>query len=569
MNPTFGSLKSFLRSIASVFLCAVLLAGCNANTSGNLTESGLLKINSVAAPSAENYFRIPLMTNPPDLDPILVSDTTSDGVASKIFNTLLDYDPDLKLEPCLAKAMPVVSEDGRVYDFELRDGVFFSNGRKVTAHDLKYSLQRLASVRSKRSNLIKPIVGAEEAINASQKNQVISPEISGIEVIDDLNLRLTLVEPYAPFIYNLAMVNTAAVPREVVEEVGDSFSRQPVGTGPFILSEWKEGTSIVLTANKDYFEGAPRLAGIHYRVIPESLAQLEEYKAGNFDVLAVTQGIYPKWNKSDKADEVKSWPSLAVQYYGFNLEKEGSPYAGNSESARKLREAVNLSVDRNFLGEILLEGRFYPANGILPPGILGHNSERPAFEMDRERAQELLAEAGYPNGEGLPTVDLWFNTQGDNSKIAQVVQADLKKVGIPIDLKMLDWGAFIEATDSGEPSFFRLGWVADYPDAENFLAFLFHSKNKGSNGNVSFFDDSEVDRLLDESNVIADMDQRLALLQQAEARIIEKTPWLFLLFGRETVLLKPYVRNFNPTGMCDDVQGNHVRWHLVDLETAR
>ncbi|NCG56523.1 MAG: ABC transporter substrate-binding protein, partial [Proteobacteria bacterium] len=141
--------------------------------------------------------------------------------------------------------------------------------------------------------------------------------------------------------------------------------------------------------------------------------------------------------------------------------------------------------------------------------------------MDRERAQELLAEAGYPNGEGLPTVDLWFNTQGDNSKIAQVVQADLKKVGIPIDLKMLDWGAFIEATDSGEPSFFRLGWVADYPDAENFLAFLFHSKNKGSNGNVSFFDDSEVDRLLDESNVIADMDQRLALLQQAEARIIE------------------------------------------------
>merc|ERR1712034_117919 len=114
---------------------------------------------------------------------------------------------------------------------------------------------------------------------------------------------------------------------------------------------------------------------------------------------------------SNRADEVMSWPSLVVQYYGFNLDKEGSPYAGPSESARKLREAVNLSVDRKFLGEVLLEGRFYAANGILPPGIEGHDSSRPAFGLDRERAQVLLAEVGYPKGEGLPPVDLWFNTQ--------------------------------------------------------------------------------------------------------------------------------------------------------------
>ena len=257
-----------------------------------------------------------------------------------------------------------------------------------------------------------------------------------------------------------------------------------------------------------------------------------------------------------------------VQYYGFNLEKEGSPYAGNSDSARKLREAINLSVDRKFLGEVLLEGRFFPANGILPPGILGHNADRPAYPLDLERARTLLAEAGYPEGQGLPSVDLWFNTQGDNAKIAQSVQEDLRKVGIPIGLKMLDCGAFIESTDSGEPPFFRLGWVADYPDPENFLAFLFHSKNKGPNGNVAFYDNPEVDALIDRSYTITDMDERIRLLQQAESKILDDYPWLFLLFGRETILIKPYVKNFTPTGMCDDVQGNHVRWHLVQIDNV-
>lgn len=560
-------MSKFEARISVLLSCLALLSltvnsGCTPSIESN--SGGTLQIDSVSSPEP-GVFRIPLMTNPPDLDPILVSDTTSDGVASKIFNTLLDYDPDLKLEPCLAESMPEISTDGTQYNFTLRKGVKFSHGREVKAADFKYSLQRLASVRSKRSNLIEPISGAKKAIESARSSSDDSPEISGIEVLGDYQLRITLQKPHAPFIYHLAMVNTAAVPREMIEEHGHLFSRKPTGTGPFILDEWKENTSLSLVANPDYFEGAPKLSRIHYRVIPEPLAQLEEYKAGNFEVLAVTQGVYPKWSRSNRANEVLSWPSLVVQYYGFNLEKEGSPYAGSSDSARKLREAINLAVDRDFLGDILLEGRFFPANGILPPGILGHNSERPAFKLDREKARQLLAEAGYPDGEGLPSVDLWFNTQGDNAKIAQAVQEDLKKIGIPIGLKMLDWGAFIEATDSGEPPFFRLGWVADYPDPENFLAFLFHSRNKGPNGNVSFYGNSEVDSLIDQSYGMTNMEDRIRLLQQAENKIVADSPWLFLLFGRETILKKPYVQNFNPTGMCDDVQGNHVRWHLVEI----
>ncbi|MGB1071455.1 MAG: ABC transporter substrate-binding protein, partial [Planctomycetota bacterium] len=254
-----------------------LLAGGMTGCTSQPASSGPQEIQSVAAPSPENIFRIPLMTNPPDLDPILVSDTTSSGVATKLFTSLYDYTPELELEPCLAKEMPAISEDGRVYDIQLRDDVRFTNGRTVTAADMKYSIQRLASVRSKRTNLVEKILGAKEAIAGASKSQEVSPEIPGIEVMGDHSLRITLIESSPPFINKLAMVNTAAVPREVIEEIGDKFSRNPVGSGPFTLTEWKEGVSLKLTANQDYFEGAPKLAGIHYRVIPEPLAQLEEY----------------------------------------------------------------------------------------------------------------------------------------------------------------------------------------------------------------------------------------------------------------------------------------------------
>lgn len=521
-------------------------------------------IDAVVAPPSDNVFRIALQTNPPDLDPILISDTTSDGVASKIFNTLLGYDQDLNLVPDLAEALPEVSDDGLVYTFRLRPGVTFQNGREVVASDVKYSLTRLAETRSKRFNVIQPIAGAEAAAEAARSGAPI--ELSGVVVKDDRTVAITLSEPNPTFLYLLAMSNASIVPEEEVEAKGDRFSREPVGTGPFKLVEWKENDRIVLERFDDYWEGRPKLAGIRYRVIPENLTRQQEYIAGNLDILDVFSGMYRKWRESDRADEVVEWPQLSLEYYGFNLEAEGSPYAGrDDETARKLRLAINLAVDREHICTNILEGRRRPANGIVPEGMPGHDASRPVFAHDVARAEQLLVEAGYPGGEGLPEVELWFNQQGDNSGVAQAVQQDLQEVGIPIRLKALDWAAFIEAADAGEPAFFRLGWVADYPDPENFLYFLFHSNNKGPQGNVTFYDNPEVDRLIDASYAETDRKARLELLRQAESLIVEDVPWLFLTFNKEVVLLKPYVKNFLPTGMDDDVHASQVPWHLVEI----
>ncbi|MGA1202361.1 MAG: ABC transporter substrate-binding protein [Planctomycetota bacterium] len=556
MRPIPRSLR-FRALLPLLGLVTVLLPGC--------TQGGLTSANN---PDPEGAVRLALATNPPDLDPILISDTTSSGVGSKLFNTLLGYDAELNLVPELATAMPQVSDDGRTYTFELRAGVKFHNGREMTAEDFKYSLERLASGRSKRTNVVRPILGAEKAIEAGRTAG--STAIEGIRVLGPLTLEIELEKPYYPFLHLLSMENAAVIPREAVEATGDGFSRQPVGTGPFVLSEWKENERLVLTANPDYFEGAPTIPRITMRVIKEAITRNEEYKAGNIDMVDITQGVLPQWRASDHSDEIRLYDQASILYYGFNLEKEGSPYAGFGDKARMLREAINRAVDREFICERIVDGRHSPINGIFPPGMPGH-SDRAAFTQDVERAKQLLADAGYPGGEGLPPVDLWFNTQGDNGKIAAAIQNDLRAIGIEIVLKGLDWAAFIEATDRGEPAFFRLGWVADYPDPENFLYFLFHSANKGPNGNVSFYGNPEVDALIDQSYLETDAEKRLGLLRQAEEKILADWPWLFLTSAREGMLVKPYIRNFNPTPIDDDsAGGSQVDWREVRVvpETA-
>lgn len=556
---------------APLFVLLLLAAACprpqeHADPgSGPVATPTATTIDSVDAPPADGFLRIGLRANPPDLDPILISDTTSDGIASKIFDTLVAYDHELNLVPRLVEAMPEISEDGLIYTFTLRPGVKFHNGRELVSADVKYGLTRLATTRSKRFNLIQPIVGADEAAAAARAGG--QPDVAGIEVVDDRVFRIRLVKPYAVFLYHLAMVCTAPVPREIVEARGDAFSREPVGTGPFELARWAENDHIRLIPFAGYHRGAPKLKGILHRIIPEAIARQEEYRAGNLELIDVVSGMYEKWRTSNHSRDVLEWPQIGIQYFGFNLEKAGSPYAGrDDEKARKLREAVNFAVDREHICKNVLEGRYIPANAVVPLGMPGHDASRPSFTKDPARVKQLLAEAGYPDGKGMPSVDLYFNTQGDYPRIAEAVQADLTEAGIPVTLKALDWAAHIDAADKGEPAFFRLGWVADYPDPENFLAPLFHSKNKGPQGNVSFYGNPAVDALIDESYVVTDQARRFELLHQAEDLILADSPWLFLFFQKEVVLLKPYVKEFEPTAMDDDVNASHLDWHLVEME---
>ena len=354
--------------------------------------------------------------------------------------------------------------------------------------------------------------------------------VRGIAVRGPYTLELTLERPFAPFLALLAYPAASVVPREAVEQWGRQFSRRPVGTGPFRFREWRHDDRVVVDANRDYFQGSPHLDQIVFRIIPDDMTRLQEFKAGNLDHTDVPTGLFRMIQHDPSLGSMLvSRSSLGINAVQFNLER--SPFRDN----RKLRQAFNYAVDKAAVAQVILEGRVRPARSVLPPGILGHDAELTGYPYDKAKAKHLLAEAGYEGGRGLPPLTLHYNTGLVNRKIAEFVQGALREIGVTIALRELDWPAYLNFVDSGEVQLFRLGWLADYPDPENFLTVLFHSRNIGSKGNLSRYTNPRVDALLDQADETLDTGERARLYREAGADCV------FPIALRERAALSTFV----------------------------
>lgn len=471
-------------------------------------------------------------SDPPSLDPVHITDTVSHAVASELFDGLVTFDQDLKIRPAIARQW-AISRGGRTYTFELRPGVRFHNGRAVTAEDFRYSFERLLhpDTRSERTWILEKLHGAGEFMAGKTRS------LPGIEVLGPHKLRLVLEHPFAPFLAVLAYPSASVVPREAIERWGREFSTHPVGTGPFRFQEWRHDDRVVLGANPDYFDGAPYLNRIVFRVIPDEMTRFQEFKAGTLEHTDIPTGLF-RMVRADPSlgTMLASRPSMGVNAIQFNLERP--PFRGN----RSLRRAFNYAVDKEAIANVILEGRVEPARSILPPGMFAHNPELRGYPYDKEKARKLLAEAGYGEGKGIPPVTLYYNTGLVNRKIAEFVQGSLRQVGVVVELRELDWPAYLNLVDRGDAQTFRLGWLADYPDPENFLTVLFHSRNVGSKGNLSRYVDPRVDALLDRADASLDLAKRRHLYQEAEKIILYDAPWIFLHYYSTDVLIQPWVK---------------------------
>ncbi|MCI0369820.1 MAG: ABC transporter substrate-binding protein [candidate division NC10 bacterium] len=472
-------------------------------------------------------------SDPPSLDPAHVTDTTSHSVVSELFDGLVEFDPQMRIQPAIAERWEI-SPDGRTYRFRLRKGVRFQNGREVNAEDFRYSFLRVLDpkTKSERTWILDKLEGAAEFLAGK------AADVRGILVRDRSTLELRLAAPFAPFLTLLAYPAAMVVPRETVERAGPDFSARPVGTGPFRLAEWRRDDRLVLTANPDYFRGRPHLDRIVFRIIPDELTRLQEFRAGTFHHTDVPAGLY----QSIAADpalrrRLHSQSILGIQAVRLNV--EAPPFAGN----RKLRQALNHAVDKGAFAQVIMEGRVKPAIGILPPGMPGYSGALRGYAFDRPRARQLLAEAGYPDGKGLPPLTLHYNTSLTNRRLAEFVQAQLAEVGVKVELAALDWPAYLKLVDAGQTQMHRMGWIADYPDPENFLTVLFHSRNIGERGNTSRYRNSQVDALLDKADRTTRETERFRLYQQAEQLIVEDAPWIFLTYYSTDLLVHPAVQN--------------------------
>lgn len=473
-------------------------------------------------------------SDPPTLDPAHATDTTSSAVIRQIFDGLLELDEKLNVVPAIAERW-TVSKDQRVYTFHLRRGVRFHNGRELRASDVKFSFERAA--RGKRPWVFEKIVGARELIRGAAK------EIAGVRVVDDDTVEITLERPFAPFLHLVAYDAASIVPREEAEKRGAGFASHPVGTGAFRLVSWRRDDQVVLEAFRDHFRGSPHLDRVVFRIIPAEITRFNEYRAGNLDVSDIPTG-HCRAAQTDPVlkSEAAVWPILGTHAVRFNVEKP--PFTD-----RRVRQAFGHAIDSSAIVGGLLEGCVVHGRGILPPGMPGFTPDVAGTPFDSDRARRLLAEAGYPDGKGLPPVTYHYNTSDLNQRIAELIQSQLREVGLKLELRRLDWAAHIKVVDEGRAMVFRQGWIADYPDPENFLTILFHSRNVGAAGNTSRYRNSTLDRLFDEADAMAPGPARFKKYQEAERMILEDAVWVTLYHYTSRALIKPYVKGLERSAL--------------------
>jgi peptide/nickel transport system substrate-binding protein/oligopeptide transport system substrate-binding protein len=490
--------------------------GCRRSDDGRLPGHLYLRLNN----------------NPTTLDPALITDVQGGGISAKLFNGLVRFNENLDLIPDIAHSWKL-SDDHVTYTFRLRRDVRFSNGRKITAQDFKYSFERVLDPKTKAplTWVLDRIEGANDFIAGK------AGSVSGIRIINDHTLALKLQKPFGPFLSLLAMTTSYVLPREEVERLGQDFGTHPVGSGPYLLTEWKHGQFIMLTAREDYFEGRPKLNGIDYRIIPEDLTAVMEFETGHLDVLQIPSSEYKRYTTDPVwRDQVYGRPGLNSYYLGLNCTRP--PF-----DDIRVRHAVNMAVDRKHILNTVFEKRGALASGPIPPGlwkskVLLQNKE--GYDFDPDKARKLIREAG---AEGK-TIKIYITADPEVLDIIEIIQSYLAQVGLRAEIVQLDWSAFKQAVNEGEADAFWLSWWADYPDPENFLFPLFHSASIGSSGNRTRCLDPELDRLIDTAQQTIDERLRYRLYRQAEDRIIKNAPWLFMWHRADYFVVQLWVRDF-------------------------
>jgi peptide/nickel transport system substrate-binding protein/oligopeptide transport system substrate-binding protein len=503
--------------------------------------------------------RLRLGGDPPTLDPARAADEASVAVVAQIFDGLVEIDPGTgSPRPSLASSWDV-SADGRTYTFHLRPGARFHNGRLLDASDVVYSFERVLSpaVKSERRWVLSRIRGADDYWEGR------TIRVAGLRAVGASAVEIELLEPYGPFVSMLALEAAGVVPPEVYADPEEAYLRAPVGAGPFRFVSWEPGVAIRLAANPDHHGGRPAIAGILFRILPSETTAFEEYLAGGLDVLGEIPGGRRAELAAARPDEFRHGAQPATAFIGFNHAR--GPLAGS----RALRRALNHAVDKESLCRVIQEGKDLPARGILPPGVAGFDPEGRGYPYDPGRARALLAEAGHPDGRGLPELTLGYNTSESHRRACQRIQADLAAVGVKVALREYDAGALMRAL-VGDPErgsdldMFRMAWLADYPDADAFLTPTLESTSTPLAGNFGRYANPRFDALLAEARAASDPGRRLALFRQAERLAVDDAAWLFLYHYGDDTLVKPYVK-----GLVIPAFGEFLApYERVSLDTA-
>jgi peptide/nickel transport system substrate-binding protein len=502
--------------------------------------------------TSNNTFKFNMTSGVTSLDPAFARDQSNIWMVNAMFNGLLQFDELLNLQPCLAKSW-TISEDALTYTFALRNDVYFHNDevfggnkRKLTAADVAYTFNRL----------IDPNTASPGAWIFNGRVAASNP----FEALNDSTFVMRLKEPFGPMLSLLTLQYTYIVPKEATEKYGKEFRLHPVGTGPFMLKMWAEGNQLVMQKNPDYFEREgdqqlPYLDNVQVYFIQNKYSEYLEFNQGGLDfissvdattvneLLAADGGLKPEHNGKMTLYKI---PYLNSEYLGFLLD-EASPDANKALLNKKVRQAINYGFNRKEMLQYLRNNVGRPANaGFVPYGLPSFDEKAtPGYNYDVAKAKQLLAEAGYPGGKGLPAIKLLTNPTYKD--IAEYVQKQLAEIGINIDVEIMQPSLLRDQMLKGKATFFRGSWIADYPDAESFLSVFYG--NVPAPPNYTRFRNAEFDSLYTLSLKETDQTKRFALYQALDRIVIEEAPIVPLYYDEVLRFVRTGVTGLEPNAM--------------------
>jgi len=478
-------------------------------------------------------------TGPITLDPAISADATSHTYVMQIFSGLVRLDHELNIVPDIAESWEL-SSDNKTYIFHLRQGVKFHSGRDVKAADFKYSWERAcdpATGSGTAATYLGDIVGAKDMLAGE------TGEISGVEVIGDYTLRVTIDAPKAYFLSKLAYPTAFVVDRDNVESE-EEWWREPDGTGPFNLKEWEEGERLILERSQIYYGEPAKLEQVVYLL---SDVPMTRYEKGEIDVTPVSTSYIDRVRDETGPfyPELAVTPELSLYYIGFNTVQP--PFDDVN-----VRRAFCHAVDKERIAEVILRDMINEADGILPPGMPGYNEALEGLDYDVEKAIELIAGSKYGDVSNLPPITLTVEGYGNSipSYLGAIIHEWQQNLGVEISVRQLEPRNFLYNPKQEKDEMFALGWVADYPDPHNFLDILFYT---GSENNIFEYSNPALDDSLDQAAIEQDGIARLTMYQQAERLVVDEAPCLLLFHGANYILVEPYVKGYelSPLGIPD------------------
>jgi len=528
----------FRRKAAGLIALALLLLNCNIWNRGSAenpaTEYGVQREEALFLQSSQ----------PVTLDPALTHGGP-DGALGHVFSGLVQLDTALRVQPDLAAGWEV-NEAGTLYTFYLHRNAVFHDGRPLTAQDVIFSWERAANPATASDTALTylgDIVGVGQMLAGEAQH------IEGLRAVDEHTLEVRIDAPKVYFLAKLAYPVAFVVDTNNVDRA--NWQHEPNGSGPFRLRAWQDDEIMVLERNEDYYRQPPSVAHVVLRM--DAGLSLARYEQGQIDLVGVGGSNLERVQdpNSPLFPQLRTAAAMCTTYVGFDSRQP--PF-----DDPLVRRAFSYALDQERLVSGLLEGNALRATGPLPPGMPGYVTRDPAYPFDPQRAMELLAEAGY-TPEELPVLTYTTAGYGEvGSFETAVISMWQENLGVTVQTQLLDPFIYNEELYAGNVGhLYSSGWCADYPDPQNFLDVLFHSR---SAQNLGGFGQEQIDALLEEARTVSDPAQRMALYAEIEQRIIDQAPAVFVAHSLSAVLVKPYIVGYEltPIGV--------PQWHTISLE---